>query len=135
VERKASPSPPKDTASWANTKRGEHGNIKERRSPLKEEQNVVIQDLDESVDSEEIVDDFEVSVAENSDSFSFLNESMNSQRSKNKSSKALNMSHTSEGSNVLEFSVTEQELSTTSSAASATDYDLTAKALPPLRNK
>ena len=135
VERKASPSPPKDTASWANTKRGEHGNIKEKRSPLKEEQNVVIQDLDESVDSEEIVDDFEVSVAENSDSFSFLNESMNSQRSKNKSSKALNMSHTSEGSNVLEFSVTEQELSTTSSAASATDYDLTAKALPPLRNK
>ena len=53
---------------------------------------------------------------------------MNSQRSKNKGSKALNVSHTLEGSNALEFSVTEQELSTTSSAASMSEYDFTHKA-------
>ena len=117
------------------TLKADKGNIKEKRSPLKEEQNVVLQDLDESVDSEEILDDFEVSVAENSDSFSFLNESMNSQRSKNKGTKVLNASYNSEGSNALEFSVTEQELSTTSSAASVTEYDFTTKALPPLHKR
>ena len=100
----------------------------------KQGEEVILQDLDESVDSEEI-EDFEMSVADNSDSFSFLNESTNSQRSKGVShvSRALNTSKASEGSNVMDFSVTEQELS--GSGTGLSDFDHAVKALPPLRNQ
>ena len=100
----------------------------------KQDEEVILQDLDESVDSEEI-EDFEMSVADNSDSFSFLNESTNSQRSKGVShvSRALNTSQASEGSNVMDFSVTEQELS--GSGTGLSDFDHAVKALPPLRNQ
>jgi hypothetical protein len=130
----------KEKASWG-TKGGAAVESKRKdsssSSPLQKEEAVVLQDLDESVASEDI-EDFEVSVADNSDSFSFLNESMNSQRSKggttrSNSKAALNTSQASEGSNVMDFSVTEHELS--SSAATLGDFDHAVKALPPLRTQ
>ena len=101
---------------------------------------------EESIASEDI-DDFEVSVGGMSESFSMLNEStqsMNSQMSGAKSKllraagdgkmnmkKSLSLED-SERSDMLEFSITEQELSQ-SGSVNFEGMDFTANALPPLQ--
>jgi hypothetical protein len=77
-----------------------------------------------------------MSVADNSDSFSFLNESTNSLKSKNanRGGKTLNTSHTSEGSTMMDFSVDEREVSGDNSTG-LSEFDHTVKALPPLRSQ
>lgn len=125
----------KDTskASWG-TKGNKEKDVKKAASP-KQDEEVILQDLDESVASEEI-EDFEMSVADNSDSFSFLNESTNSLKSKNanRGGKTLNTSYTSEGSTMMDFSVDEREVSGDNSTG-LSEFDHTVKALPPLRSQ
>jgi hypothetical protein len=120
-------------ASWG-TKGNKEKEIRKASSP-KQDEEVILQDLDESVASEEI-EDFEMSVADNSDSFSFLNESTNSQKSKNmnRGGRVLNTSHASEGSTMMDFSVDEREVSGDHSTG-LSEFDHTVKALPPLRNQ
>ena len=109
-------------SDWAFTKAGSARLDKTQKST---ESNFSLQDMEGSIASDDIEG------MENSDSYSFLNESIGSM-SKSKSPKK--RLETSDRSELLEFSVTEQELS--SSGQGLDQYDhVTNATLPPLKRK
>jgi hypothetical protein len=116
-------------SDWAFTKAG--GNARLEKTQKSTESNFSLQDMEGSIASDDIEG------MENSDSYSFLNESigsMSKSKSPNPASRNATRLETSDRSELLEFSVTEQELS--SSGQGLDQYDhVTNATLPPLKRK